>query len=148
MYYSSYHLGSFWKPPTDFEPEVISTISAREIDGVTDGTQQRMKTSRCLKKRNRIVKKGKKITNALWLPVAGCTNTLQAAFHRRKGGLKRKTERERKAIIISQYCRFSVTESVVVPVGPWEHSNDFNEEDLLLIEIRFLFYLAATSRIL
>lgn len=33
-------------------------------------------------------------------------------------------------------------------VGPQGQSNDFNEEDLFVIEIRFLFYLAATSRIL
>lgn len=45
----------------------------------------------------------------------------------------------------TEYCRFILTES---GVEPWEHSNDFNEEDLFVIEIRFLFYLAATSRIL
>lgn len=33
-------------------------------------------------------------------------------------------------------------------MGPQGRSNDFNEEDLFVIEIRFLFYLAATSRIL
>lgn len=79
--------------------------------------------------------------NAKSLPVVICTNAVQSAFGRKK--------RAEKKDIKTECCRFFfLTNPGVMSVEPWEHENDFNEEDLFLIVIRFLFYLAATSRIL
>lgn len=103
------------------------------------GDRAKYKTSQMFEKG---IEKKKDELNAKSLPVS-CKNTLQSVFDRRKG---KKTKQRNKGKTLKQCCRFFL--SGVVPVGPWEHSNDFNEEDLFLIEIRFLFYLAATSRIL